>query len=68
MYVIDPFGKTSDDSNMLGNIGHLFLKCMQQVTKGHLYHRLGVLDYYVIHRQRAWSVLENVCKGQQLGN
>ena len=27
---------------MLGNIGNLFVKCMRQVTKGHLYHLLGV--------------------------
>ena len=25
----------------------------QKVTKGHLYHLLGVLDYYVMYRQRA---------------
>ena len=36
-----------------GNIGNLLVICMQQVTKGHLYHLLGVLDYYVMHRQRA---------------
>ena len=30
-----------DDKNMLGNIGDLFVKCMRQVTKGHLYHLLG---------------------------
>ena len=33
-----------DDKNMLGNIGDLFVKCMRQVTKGHLYHLFGVLD------------------------
>ena len=33
---------------MLGNIGYLFVKCMQQVAKGHLYHLLGVSDYYVM--------------------
>ena len=33
---------------MLGNIGDLFVKCMRQVTKGHLYHLLGVSDYYVM--------------------
>ena len=40
---------------MLGNIDDLFVKCMQQVAKGHLY--LGVSDYYVMYRQRAQSVL-----------
>ena len=30
--------------NMLGNIDNRFAKCMQQVTKGHLYHLLS--DYY----------------------
>ena len=30
---------------------------MQQVTKGHLYHLLGVQDYYVMDGQRALSVL-----------
>ena len=39
-----------DDKNMLGNIGHLFVKCMRQVTKGHLYHLFGVSDYCVIYR------------------
>ena len=38
-------GKTSKfltvDKTMLGNIGDLFVKCMRQVTKGHLCHRLG---------------------------
>ena len=34
---------------MLRNIGELFVKCMQQVTKGHLYHLLGVSDYYVMY-------------------
>ena len=37
-----------DDKNMLGNIGDLFVKCVQQVTKSHLHHLLGVSDYYVI--------------------
>ena len=46
-----------DDKNMLGNIGDLFVKCMRQVTKAHLYHLLGVSDYYVMYRQRAQSVL-----------
>ena len=36
---------------MLGNIGDLFVKCMQQVTKVHLYHLLGVSEYYVMYRQ-----------------
>ena len=30
--------------NMLGNIDNRLAKCMQQVTKGHLYHLLS--DYY----------------------
>ena len=34
---------------MLGNIGDLFVNCMRQVTKGHLYHLLGVLDNYVMY-------------------
>ena len=38
---------------MLGIIGNLFVKCMEQVTKGHWYHLLGVSDYYVMYRQRA---------------
>ena len=42
---------------MLGNIGDLFVKFMQQVRKGHLYHLLGVPDNYVMYRQRAKSVL-----------
>ena len=37
---------------MPGNISELFVKCMRQVTNGHLYHLLGVLDYYVMYRQR----------------
>ena len=41
------------DKSMLGGIGDLFVKCMRQVTKGHLYHLFGVSDYYVIYRQRA---------------
>ena len=40
-----------------GNVGDLFMICMQQVMKGHLYHLLGVSDYYVMYRQRAKSVL-----------
>ena len=39
---------------MLGNIVDLFVKCMPQVTKGHLYH---LLDYYVMYRHRAQTVL-----------
>ena len=34
---------------MLGNIGDLFVKCMPQVTKGHLYHLLGISDYYAMY-------------------
>ena len=41
-----------DDKNMLGNIGKQFVKCMRQVTKVHLYHLLGVSDYYVMYRQK----------------
>ena len=37
---------------MLGNIDNLFVKCMRQVTKVHLYHLLGVLNYYAMYRQR----------------
>ena len=42
---------------MLGNIGDLFVKCMGQVTKSHLYHLLEVSDYYVMYRHNAQSVL-----------
>ena len=42
---------------MLRNIGDLFLKFMQQVRKGLLYHVFGVSDYYVVYRQRIQSVL-----------
>ena len=42
---------------MLGNIGDPLVKCMRQVTKGHLYHLLGVSDYYVMYRQWTQSVL-----------
>ena len=38
---------------MLGNIGDLFVKCMRQVTKDHLYHLFGVLDYYVMYTEDA---------------
>ena len=37
-----------DDKNMLGKNGHLFVKCMRQGTKIHLYHLLGVFDYHVM--------------------
>ena len=47
-----------EDKNMLGNIDNLFLKCMQKVTKVYLYHLLGVLDYYVMYRQRACQFCE----------
>ena len=33
-------GDVINDKNMLGNIGDLFVKRMQQVTKGNLYHLL----------------------------
>ena len=39
---------------MLGNVGNLFVKCMRQVIKDHL---LGVLDNYLVYRQRAKLVL-----------
>ena len=42
-----------------GNIGNLFVICMRQVTKRHLYHLLGVSDYYVMYKHRAQSVLWN---------
>ena len=51
---------------MLKNIGDLFVICMLQVTKGHLYHLLGVSD--LMYRQRARSVLCNVGKDHKLGN
>ena len=38
---------------MLGNIGDLFVKCMRQVTKCHLYYLLGLSDYYVMHTEDA---------------
>ena len=57
-----------DDKNMLGNISNLFVKSRRQVTKGHLYHLLGVSDNYVMYRQRAQSVLWNVGKDHRLGN
>ena len=46
---------------MLGNIGDLFVKYMRQVTKGHLYHPLGVLDYYVMNRHRVTDPLRWFC-------
>ena len=39
--------------NTLGNICNIIVKCMRQVTKGHLYHLFGVSDYYLMYRQRA---------------
>ena len=39
-----------------GNIGNLFVICMQQVTKGHLYHLFGVSDYYVMYIGRGQSL------------
>ena len=45
---------------MLGNIGDHCVKCMRQVTKGHLYHLLGLSDYHVTYRHRAQSVLLNI--------
>ena len=35
---------------MLGNIGKLFVKCMRELAKAHLYHLLGVSDCYVMYR------------------
>ena len=43
---------------MRGDIGNLLMKCLPQVTKGHLYHLLGVLDYYVMYRHRASQFCE----------
>ena len=40
-----------------GNIGDLFVICMRQLTKGHLYHLLGVSDYYVMYRKSAQLTL-----------
>ena len=45
------------DKNMLGNIGHLFVKCRRQVTNGHEYHLLGVSEYYIMYRHKSQSVL-----------
>ena len=45
------------DKKMPGNIGELFVKCMRQVIKGHLYNLSEISDYYVIYRQRAQSAL-----------
>ena len=52
---------------MLGNIGDLFVICMRQVTKSHLYRLLGVSDYYVMYRQRTQSDLWKVGKDHRLG-
>ena len=52
--------------NMLGNMCDLIVKCLRQVTKGHLYHLLGVLDYYVMFRHRAQTVLLTIDKDQIL--
>ena len=46
-----------DDENMLGSFGNLFVKCMQQITKGHWYHLFGVSDHCEMYRQRAQSAL-----------
>ena len=51
-----------DDKNMPGNIDNLFLKRMQQVTKGHLYHLFGVSDYCVMYRRRGKAVCETSTK------
>ena len=40
-----------------GNSSDLFVIYMRQVTKGHLYHLMGVSGYYIMYRQRAKSVL-----------
>ena len=46
---------------MLGNIDELFVKCMRQVTKGHLYHLLGVSDYEVMYRHsQFWETSEKI--------
>ena len=42
---------------------NLFVKCMRQV-KSHVYH----LDYSVLYRQKAQSVLLNVCSCHQPSN
>ena len=41
---------------MLGNIGDPFVKCMRQVTKGHLYHLFEVSNYYIMYRQSPSSI------------
>ena len=59
--VVDPvLGETSKFPTvyMLRTIGNLFMKCMQQVTKGHSTHLFGVLDYYAMNRQRAQFIFE----------
>ena len=35
---------------MLENIGNLFVKCMRELPKAHLYHLFGVSDCYVMYR------------------
>ena len=45
------------------NVGYLFVICMRQLTKGHLYYLFGVSDYYVMYRQMENSVLWYVSKG-----
>ena len=47
-----------------GELTESRIKCMQQVTKDHLYHLFGVLDYYVTY----WKRVVSVYGGQQLGN
>ena len=44
-------------STMTKTCWQTLVTCMQQVTKDHLYHLLGVWDYYVMYRHRAKSVL-----------
>ena len=53
-------GKVRGDVNILHSTmtkNMLGVKCMRQVTKGHLYHLSGVSDYYVMYRHKAQSVL-----------
>ena len=45
--------KTYEPKMQLIRRGSLFMKCMQQVTRGHLYHMLRLSDYYAMYRQRA---------------
>ena len=44
---------------MLENIGDLFVKCMGQVTKAHLYHLFLVSYYYVMYRQGPVSFVKH---------